>query len=130
MILFGECHLMISTKKAMTKSDVADYINYSGSKYGGACTAAIFLKEFVYGLSDEGTVGRNITSTDKEKEDDKPEENIIDKDADEVNKIRYAHIDMAGVMDTSDDSCCDVKGATGRPTRSIIEVARKLATSK
>ncbi|CAG8648126.1 2709_t:CDS:2, partial [Funneliformis mosseae] len=82
-------------KKAMTKSDVADYIN-SGDRYGGACTAAIFLKEFVYGLSDEGT-------------------------------IRYAHIDMACVMSTSADSHYNVKGATGRPTRSIIEFARRLA---
>ncbi|RIA97471.1 cytosol aminopeptidase family, catalytic domain-containing protein [Glomus cerebriforme] len=114
-------------KKHMTKSDVADYINV-GPKYGGACTAAIFLKEFVYGLSDEGTVGKNITTIDKEKEKDNAiEENIIEKDADEVNKIRYAHIDMAGVMDTSDDSNYDVKGATGRPTRSIIEVAKRLA---
>uniref|UniRef100_A0A1D1ZLX9 Cytosol aminopeptidase n=1 Tax=Anthurium amnicola TaxID=1678845 RepID=A0A1D1ZLX9_9ARAE len=119
-------------KKAMTKSDVADYINASSSKYGGACTAAIFLKEFVYGLSDEGTVGKNITSADKEKKEkeDNVIENIIDKDADEVNKIRYAHIDMAGVMDTGEDSGYNVKGATGRPTRSIIEVARKLATPK
>ncbi|GES94588.1 leucine aminopeptidase [Rhizophagus clarus] len=117
-------------KKAMTKSDVADYINYDGSKYGGACTAAIFLKEFVYGLSDEGTVGKNITSIDKENKDNVIEGNIIDKDADEINKIRYAHIDIAGIMDNSEDSCCDVKGATGRPTRSIIEVARRIAASK
>ncbi|CAG8720251.1 1382_t:CDS:2 [Rhizophagus irregularis] len=116
--------------KAMTKSDVADYINASGSRYGGACTAAIFLKEFVYGLGDEGTVGKDITSIDKEKKDDVVEGNIIDKDADEINKIRYAHIDMAGVMITSEDSCYDVKGATGRPTRSIIEVARRLAAPK
>ncbi|RGB38790.1 cytosol aminopeptidase family, catalytic domain-containing protein [Rhizophagus diaphanus] len=116
--------------KAMTKSDVADYINASSGRYGGACTAAIFLKEFVYGLGDEGTVGKDITSIDKEKKDDVVEGNIIDKDADEINKIRYAHIDMAGVMITSEDSCCDVKGATGRPTRSIIEVARRLATPK
>ena len=99
-------------KKEMTKSDVADFINYGG-KFGDACNAAIFLKEFVHGLSDEGTVGRNITDADKEKEDDVIEENIIDKDADEVNKIRFAHIDMASVMDTSEDSCCNVKGATG-----------------
>ncbi|GES94587.1 leucine aminopeptidase [Rhizophagus clarus] len=116
-------------KNAMTKSNVADYINAASSRYGGACTAAIFLKEFVYGLSDEGTVGKNITSTEENK-DNIPEGNIIDKDADEVNKIRYAHIDMAGVMSTSEDSCYDVKGATGRPTRSIIEVARRLAASK
>ncbi|PKY43872.1 hypothetical protein RhiirA4_511503 [Rhizophagus irregularis] len=116
--------------EAMTKSDVADYINCSDSDDGDACNAAIFLKEFVYGLSDEGTVGKDITFIDKEKKDDVTEGNIIDKDADEINKIRYAHIDMAGIMDTSEDSCCDVKGATGRPTRSIIEIARRIAVSK
>jgi cytosol aminopeptidase len=96
-------------KKVMTKSTVADYIN-SGGRYGGACTAAIFLKEFVYGLSDE------ITKGDKEnddKENDITEENIIDKDADEINKIRYAHIDMACVMSSDEDSNYDVKGASG-----------------
>ncbi|CAI2187855.1 18907_t:CDS:2, partial [Funneliformis geosporum] len=113
-------------KTAMTKSDVADYIN-SGDRYGGACTAAIFLKEFVYGLSDEVTMGNNITDTKEEKDDDMVEDNIIDKDADEVNKIRYAHIDMACVMSTNADSYYNVKGATGRPTRSIIEFARRLA---
>ncbi|POG79669.1 hypothetical protein GLOIN_2v1524886 [Rhizophagus irregularis DAOM 181602=DAOM 197198] len=116
--------------KAMTKSDVADYINCSDSDYGDACNAAIFLKEFVYGLSDEGTVGKDITFIDKEKKDDVTKGNIIDKDADEINKIRYAHIDMAGIMNTSEDSCCDVKGATGRPTRSIIEIARRIAVYK
>ncbi|POG78873.1 leucine aminopeptidase [Rhizophagus irregularis DAOM 181602=DAOM 197198] len=82
--------------KSMTKSDVADYINSSGNKYGSSCKAAIFLKEFVYGLSDEGT-------------------------------IRYAHIDMACIMNASEDSYYNVKGATGRPARSIIEFARKLS---
>ena len=101
----------------MTKSDVADFINYGGNN-GGACTAAIFLKEFVHGLSYEGTVGKNITDADKEKIDDVIEENIIDKDADEVNKIRYAHIDMACIMSTSEDSYYNVKGATG--TSNII----------
>jgi leucyl aminopeptidase len=99
-------------KKAMTKSDVADYINSSG-KYGSACKAAIFLKEFVYGLSDEGTVGKDITDTGKGKNDDMIEENIIDKDADELSKIRYAHIDMACIMNASEDSYYNVKGATG-----------------
>ena len=96
-------------KKAMTKSDVADYVNSAG-KYGSACKAAIFLKEFVYGLSDEETVGKNITYS---KKSDMIEGNIIDKDADEVNKIRYAHIDIACVMNTNEDSYYNVKGATG-----------------
>ncbi|RGB38772.1 cytosol aminopeptidase family, catalytic domain-containing protein [Rhizophagus diaphanus] len=113
--------------KAMTKSDVADYINSSGNKYGSSCKAAIFLKEFVYGLSDEGTVGRDITDTEKGKDYDIIEGNIIDKDADELNKIRYAHIDMACIMNASEDSYYNVKGATGRPARSIIEFARKLS---
>jgi len=34
---------------------------------------------------------------------------------------------MAGVMSTSEDSHYNVKGATGRPARSIIEFARKLS---
>jgi hypothetical protein len=50
----------------MTKSIVADLINSRG-RYGGACKGAIFLKEFVYGLSDDESVGRNITDIEKGK---------------------------------------------------------------
>ncbi|CAJ0829120.1 19602_t:CDS:2 [Entrophospora sp. SA101] len=46
------------------------------------------------------------------------------KDADELNCIRYAHIDIASVMLTTDDSGYNIKGMSGRPTRSIIEFAR------
>jgi leucyl aminopeptidase len=98
-------------KELMTKSDIADYVNYDGDKNGGACKAASFLKEFVYGLSDEGTVGKNITK--KEEKDDVIEGNIVDLDADEVNKIRYAHIDMASVMIVNKNFRYDVSGATG-----------------
>ncbi|CAJ0881022.1 5310_t:CDS:2, partial [Entrophospora sp. SA101] len=44
--------------------------------------------------------------------------------ADELNCIRYAHIDIASVMLTTDDSGYNIKGMSGRPTRSIIEFAR------
>ncbi|CAG8626604.1 944_t:CDS:2 [Acaulospora morrowiae] len=107
-----------SYSRALKKSTVADLVNV-GDRGGGACTAAIFLKEFVSGLTED--------DMDESDEFEKP---LNALDADDESKIRYAHIDMAGSMQTTQDSGYDVKGMTGRPTRSIIEFARIISESK
>ncbi|CAG8483780.1 2524_t:CDS:2, partial [Racocetra fulgida] len=99
------------------KSIVADLVNVGPKGSGGSCVAAIFLKEFVSGLTDDTDVSEKENGFEK----------LTDVDADVNIKIRYAHIDIAGSMITSRDSGYHVKGMTGRPTRSLIEFARLIA---
>jgi leucyl aminopeptidase len=76
---------MYEEYKELNKSDVADIKN-SGSRWGGAITAAQFLAEFV---------------------GDRP----------------WAHIDIAGTMDTDKDKGLLVKGATGVVVRTLVNLA-------
>ncbi|CAG8698018.1 4503_t:CDS:2 [Dentiscutata erythropus] len=99
------------------KSIVADLVNVGQKGLGGSCVAAIFLKEFVCGLTDDSDVSEKENSSER----------LFDVDADDDKKIRYAHIDIAGSMITYRDSGYNVKGMTGRPTRSLIEFARLIA---
>ncbi|KAI7885453.1 cytosol aminopeptidase family, catalytic domain-containing protein [Mucor mucedo] len=87
--------------KEMKESSVADLNNLGKGRSGGACSAASFLKEFVYGL-------------------DKKEEQ---------EKIPWAHIDIAGVMDSQGTDGYHIKGMSGRPTRSLIEYIRGLSSN-
>ncbi|RIB09118.1 cytosol aminopeptidase [Gigaspora rosea] len=100
------------------KSTVADLVNVGQKGVGGSCVAAIFLKEFVSGLTDDTDVS--------EKENNSLRLFDVD-DADVDKKIRYAHLDIAGSMITYRDSGYNVKGMTRRPTRSLIEFARLIA---
>ncbi|KAL7319215.1 hypothetical protein PS15m_002381 [Mucor circinelloides] len=83
--------------KEMQDSAVADLNNLGKGRSGGACSAASFLKEFVSGLEDN------------------------------QNKIDWAHIDIAGVMDSQGTDGYHIKGMSGRPTRSLIEYVRGLS---
>ncbi|CAG8520255.1 5807_t:CDS:2, partial [Scutellospora calospora] len=103
--------------EVLKKSIVADLVNVGQRGMGGSCVAAIFLKEFVDGLTDDTNVNEEENNIEK----------LIDADADMDKKIRYAHIDIAGSMITSRDSGYHVKGMTGRPTRSLVELARLIA---
>ena len=80
----------------------ADLVN-TGGRPAGACTAAIFLKQFVRGLEDR-TKG-------------------------EEQCVQYAHIDIAGSMEAASNTLNDyqAKGLTGRPVRALVEFARRLA---
>lgn len=80
----------------------ADLVN-TGGRPAGACTAAIFLKQFVHGLEDR-TKG-------------------------EEQCVQYAHIDIAGSMEAASNTLNDyqAKGLTGRPVRALVEFARRLA---
>ncbi|KAI0770877.1 cytosol aminopeptidase family, catalytic domain-containing protein [Trametes elegans] len=85
---------------AQIYSGNADLVN-TGGKRAGCCTAALFLKSFVEGV--EPTEG-----------------------ADEP-AVRWAHVDIAGSMEASGSTAYQEKGMTGRPTRALIEFARRLA---
>ncbi|KZO91083.1 putative cytosol aminopeptidase [Calocera viscosa TUFC12733] len=75
----------------------------TGGRPAGSCTAAIFLKAFVDGVeAEEGSEPRT----------------------------RWAHVDIAGVMETSRPGPYQNKGMTGRATRSFIEFARRLAADR
>ncbi|KAI8060706.1 cytosol aminopeptidase family, catalytic domain-containing protein [Gongronella butleri] len=89
--------------KEMQQSAVADFNNLGKGRSGGACSAAAFLKEFVAGL---------------ESDDDKEQ---LDDDA----QVPWAHIDIAGIMDSQSTDGYHIKGMSGRPTRSLIEYIRQ-----
>lgn len=114
----------------ITTNTVADLIN-TGGRSAGSCTAAVFLREFVHGIErDDGfarvegepttEVGTPLDGGDSEKGETKN---------DDASTVRYAHIDIAGVMDTQSNSGYYVKGMTGRPARALIEFAKKLASN-
>ena len=69
----------------------------TGGRPAGSITAALFLKPFVNGL-----------------EGDEP-------------SIKWAHLDIAGSMDTSRPGPYQEKGMTGRPVRALVEFASRLA---
>ncbi|CAO3645051.1 unnamed protein product [Cunninghamella echinulata] len=93
--------------KEMQQSNVADLNNLGKGRSGGACSAAAFLKEFVAGLESD--------HQDNEQENDNVEEE---------KKVDWAHIDIAGVMDSQITRGYHIKGMSGRPTRSLIEYIR------
>ncbi|KZT62410.1 hypothetical protein CALCODRAFT_489750 [Calocera cornea HHB12733] len=75
----------------------------TGGRPAGACTAAMFLKAFVDGVeAEEGSEPRT----------------------------RWAHVDIAGVMEATRPGPYQNKGMTGRATRSFIEFARRLAVDR
>jgi len=90
--------------KLHIKAVTGDLSN-TGGRSGGSCSAAIFLKEFVEGVDAEG--------------DEKP-------------RTAWAHIDIAGVMKTSEQAPSYLSRGgvmTGRPVRSLITYfAEKSAT--
>ncbi|EJU02104.1 peptidase M17 leucyl aminopeptidase [Dacryopinax primogenitus] len=75
----------------------------TGGRPAGACTAAIFLKAFVDGVEGEGSA---------------------------QPRTRWAHVDIAGVMECTRPGPYQNKGMTGRPTRAFIDFARRLAEKK
>jgi leucyl aminopeptidase len=88
----GECMWQLPMNdeyKELNKSDVADIKN-SGGRYGGAISAAWFLREF-------------------------------------VEKIPWVHLDIAGTSDTDKEKGYLVKGATGVPVRTLVNLVLSLA---
>ncbi|KDN42980.1 putative cytosol aminopeptidase [Tilletiaria anomala UBC 951] len=87
-------------------SSNADLCN-RGTPAGSAC-AAIFLKQFVDGLEDRSKLSANA-------DEGKP-------------TVRYGHIDIAGTMETKQPTDYQSSSMlTGRPTRALIEFARRFA---
>jgi aminopeptidase len=81
-------------------------INHAGAGLAGSSTAALFLKRFVDGLIVDG---------------EEPE--------DKTGLTRWAHLDIAGVMDCWGSNPYKLPGGamTGRPVRTLIEFARRSA---
>jgi leucyl aminopeptidase len=89
----GECMWempMNEEYKDLNKSDVADIKN-SGGRWGGAITAAWFLREF-------------------------------------VESDPWVHLDIAGTSDIDKDRGYQIKGATGVPVRTLINLVLTLAS--
>ncbi|KAI0048288.1 hypothetical protein FA95DRAFT_1491191 [Auriscalpium vulgare] len=80
-------------------SSNADLCN-TGGRPGGSCTAALFLKAFVDGIEP--------------------------KEGEEEAELRWAHIDIAGVMEATRPTPYLEKGMTGRPVRALIEWVKRL----
>ncbi|KAI8878054.1 hypothetical protein K501DRAFT_229195 [Backusella circina FSU 941] len=93
--------------KEMKESHVADLNNLGKGRSGGACSAAAFLKEFVDGLDAVPAVGDSVINNDQ--------------------PVAWAHIDIAGVMDSDGNDAYHTKGMSGRPTRSLIEYIRNVS---
>jgi len=83
-------------------SSNADLCN-TGGRPGGSCTAALFLKAFVDGIEA--------------------------KDGCEP-PLRWAHIDIAGVMESTRPYSYGEKGMSGRPVRALVEFVRRLSQAK
>ncbi|KAF9437124.1 bleomycin hydrolase [Entomortierella beljakovae] len=108
----------------ITSNTVADLLN-AGGRSAGSCTAAVFLREFVHGIE------RDDGFADIEGEPSTEVGKILDEDSSEglkAGSVRYAHIDIAGVMDTQSNSGYYSKGMTGRPARALIEFAKKFSS--
>jgi len=101
----------------MTSSNVADLNNLGLGRSGGACSAAVFLKQFVSGI--ENAIP-NVSGN--------PELDDAVEQPENEEKIAWAHIDIAGVMDSKHSNGYHVKGMSGRPTRSLVELARSIAS--
>ena len=85
---------------SMMKSHVADMRN-AGGRSAGACTAAQFLKEFLHHVDREHPVG----STMADSNDCAPQDGVA-----------WAHLDIAGVMDSNSTANHLVKGMSGMHT--------------
>ncbi|KAJ9059228.1 hypothetical protein DSO57_1004542 [Entomophthora muscae] len=105
---FWRMPLHANYRELMTQSNVADLANIGVKNGGGSCSAAAFLREFVPRQSE-------------------PPVEPLDMNEDDTLQTRYAHLDIAGVMETSSDSGYNVKGMSGRPARSFVELARQLS---
>ncbi|KAL1749280.1 cytosol aminopeptidase family, catalytic domain-containing protein [Schizophyllum fasciatum] len=77
----------------------ADLCNTGGSQ-AGSCTAALFLKAFAPG---------------------------IEADGDTPPSLRWAHVDIAGVMEHTRATPYMEKGMSGRPVRPLVEFLRRIS---
>ncbi|KAF9461961.1 leucine aminopeptidase [Collybia nuda] len=82
-------------------SSNADLQN-TGGRPAGSCTAALFLKPFAAGI--EGENGQEPA-------------------------MKWAHVDIAGVMDYTRPTPYMDKGMTGRPVRGLVEYVRRLSNN-
>ncbi|KAJ2889381.1 hypothetical protein IWW38_004748 [Coemansia aciculifera] len=98
---------------AMLKSEIADLSNIGCKGEAGACTAAAFLRRFV---KDPATATPAPTGAA-----------MRDQNNDDESSPRWAHLDIAGPMESSSSDGYHHQGMSGRPTRLLIELAKQLA---
>ncbi|KAH9913521.1 leucine aminopeptidase [Fomitopsis serialis] len=98
--LFWRMPLSDAYAPQITSSN-ADLCNIGG-RSAGSCTAALFLKSFVAGVESS------------EESDSEP-------------GVRWAHLDIAGTMESARGNDYQGKGLTGRPTRALIELVKQSA---
>ncbi|KAI8604325.1 cytosol aminopeptidase family, catalytic domain-containing protein [Dissophora ornata] len=112
----------------ITSNTIADLIN-TGGRSAGSCTAAVFLREFVHGIErDDGFAkAEGEPSTEAGKPLDSEDEEASAEGL-KAGSVRYAHIDIAGVMDTQSNSGYYAKGMTGRPARALIGFAKNMSS--
>ncbi|OMJ19185.1 Cytosol aminopeptidase [Smittium culicis] len=90
------------------ESRIADIANISTSGFGGGSSAAaMFLSEFL------GTKNANSDESDDSSS----------------KKIKWAHMDIAGSSESSSNSGYQVRGMSGRPTRTLIEFLVSVSNS-
>ncbi|OMH80477.1 Cytosol aminopeptidase [Zancudomyces culisetae] len=92
----------------LVESQVADIANYVDIFGAGANAAAVFLREFVSRVKNTD----NGAAVERERAEE-PSEALP----------KWAHMDIAGTMETEKNSGHHVRGMTGRPTRLLIEMA-------
>ncbi|KAJ2721939.1 hypothetical protein GGI07_003643 [Coemansia sp. Benny D115] len=94
----------------MLKSPVADLSNIGNKAEAGSCTAAAFLRHFV----------RDSVQ--------KPDESKVSGDQNDDESLpRWAHLDIAGPMESSSSDGHHHRGMSGRPTRLLVELASQLS---
>ncbi|KAJ1966273.1 hypothetical protein GGI12_000178 [Dipsacomyces acuminosporus] len=94
---------------SMLKSPVADLSNIGNKAEAGSCTAAAFLRQFVH--------GPRLPKLPK----------ILGEQNSDETLPRWAHLDIAGPMETTSSAGYHHPGMSGRPVRLLIELAHQLA---
>ncbi|PVU97321.1 hypothetical protein BB561_000644 [Smittium simulii] len=97
-----------STYLKSMESKIADIANISNSSGAGSASAAMFLREF---LGSNKKIDINEQNADRASEDGP----------------KWAHMDIAGTMETSNTTSYNVNSLTGRPTRGLIEFMQSVS---
>ncbi|KAJ1976635.1 hypothetical protein H4R34_003901 [Dimargaris verticillata] len=99
--LLWRCPMHPEYREGLLQTRVADIANITQGRAAGACSAAMFLREFV---------GQSPLLKASEGEPDASELEVETQG----HPIHYAHIDMAGTMDSTSNDGYHTKGMSGK----------------
>ncbi|KAJ1968948.1 hypothetical protein H4R35_006280 [Dimargaris xerosporica] len=99
--LLWRCPMHPEYREGLLQTRVADIANITQGRAAGACSAAMFLREFV---------GQSPLLKASENE---PDANELEVET-QGHPIHYAHIDMAGTMDAASNDGYHTKGMSGK----------------